>query len=571
MEHLQSTLSVRLAQRSEAGRKPHNQDTVGARLPDGSALTSKGIALAVADGVSSSDAAREASQVAITGFLTDYYATPDTWRTRQSAVRVIESLNRSLWGRGQNSVYGQGFLTTFTALILKGNTGFVFHVGDTRAYRWRDNSLEQLTRDHTRQIDRDTQYLGRALGADPGVEIDMHTVELAVGDVFLLTSDGIHDTLSYGELVQLLQDCGQEPQALADAAVNLALKKDSPDNLSIQVLCVENTGSASQNDAVQVLSRLPFPPLLNPGQTLDGLTVDKVLHESTRSQVYLVRDARNTPLVMKTPSPSFEDDPAYIERFVMEAWIGARIASPQVVRVVPPPENRTCLYYLTEHIPGPTLGQLIRERAPLAVTDAVELTEQLVRGLRALHRKDTLHQDLKPDNIVIGRSGPILVDFGSCWVAGVEELGAPFVRDRILGTLDYSAPEYRCGGDIGPRADQFSLAVLCYEMLTAKRPYGDKYARAMDLKSFQRLKYIPAAHHNPLVPHWLDKALEKALSIHPGSRYEALSEWLLDLQRPNPRWLNASQRPLLERKPERVWQVLALAGWLLVLVLLLRG
>jgi protein phosphatase len=145
MEHLQSALQIRFAQRSEAGRKPENQDTVGARLPDGAALTSKGIAIAIADGVSSSEAAREASQTAITGFLTDYYATPDTWRTQQSAVRVIQSLNSSLWGRSQNSVYGEGYLSTFSALILKGDSGFIFHVGDTRVYRLRDGSLEPLT------------------------------------------------------------------------------------------------------------------------------------------------------------------------------------------------------------------------------------------------------------------------------------------------------------------------------------------------------------------------------------------------------------------------------------------
>lgn len=110
MEHLQSSLRIRFAQLSEAGRKPENQDTVGARLPEGQTLTTKGIAIAIADGVSSSAAAREASQTAITGFLTDYYATPDTWRTQQSAVRVIQSLNASLWGRSQNSIYGEGYL-----------------------------------------------------------------------------------------------------------------------------------------------------------------------------------------------------------------------------------------------------------------------------------------------------------------------------------------------------------------------------------------------------------------------------------------------------------------------------
>ncbi|WP_111642912.1 bifunctional protein-serine/threonine kinase/phosphatase [Marinimicrobium alkaliphilum] len=566
MQHLQSRLRVRFAQQSDAGRKSENQDTVGARLPDDALLTSKGIAVAVADGVSSSAAAREASQTAITGFLTDYYATPDTWSTRQSAERVIRSLNNSLWGLSQNSVYGEGYLTTFSALILKGSSASIFHIGDTRVYRLRENDLELLTRDHNQRIDRDTVYLSRALGADPALEIDVFTCELQAGDRFVLTSDGIHDTLSASDFLGLVRNL-TSPDELVAQAVAEALDAGSEDNLSIQVVDIDALGIPTEHSAMQVLSQLPFPPLLQVGDTLDGLTVQKVLHESNRSQVYQVTDEQGQRLVMKTPSPLYSDDPAYIERFAMEAWIGARIHSPNVVRVIQPPRARACLYYLTDYVPGQTLGEVIKERRQLAIPDAVQLIEQLVRGIRAFHRKETLHQDIKPDNIVLGRQGPVIIDFGSCWVAGVEEIGAPFVRDRILGTLDYSAPEYRYGGKVGPRSDQFSLAVLLYEMLTGKRPYGDAYSKAMDVKAFQRLRYIPASRHNPLIPQWLDKALEKALSIHPGSRYSALSEWLTDIKRPNPHWVSSGAQPLLERNPLRFWQLLAAAGWVVTIVL----
>ncbi len=569
MDHLQSSLQIKFAQRSEAGRKPENQDTVGARIPEGQALTHKGIAIAIADGVSSSLAAREASQTAIAGFLTDYYATPDTWRTQQSAIRVIQALNSSLFGRSQNSIYGEGYLSTFSALILKGSTAFIFHVGDTRIYRLRGNDFELLTRDHTQRVDRDTTHLSRAIGADPYLEVDMHTCEIEVGDVFILSCDGIHEFIPAAEFKQFVIAQRQDLEALVNGAIELALTHKSNDNLSIQAACIEQIGSATQSEAVQVLSRLPFPPLLSPGQALDGLRVKKILHESNRSQVYLVEDEKNTQFIMKTPSVIFQDDTAYIERFVMESWIGVRIQSPQVARIVAAPESRSCLYYLTEYIPGPTLTQLLKERGTLSIVDAVELIETLIRGVRAMHRKETLHQDLKPDNIIVSAKGPIIVDFGSCRVAGVEEIAVPFVRDNVLGTMDYSAPEYRYGGKPGPASDQFSLAVLLYEMLTGKLPYGTSYAKAMDLNSFQKLKYHSAMQHNPLVPYWLDRALQKALSIYPNARYEALSEWLQDLKRPNPEWLTQRQQPLLERYPDKVWKFLAVTGWLSTLVLLL--
>jgi len=513
-------------------------------------------------------AAREASQTAITGFLTDYYATPDTWRTPQSAMRVIQALNSSLYGRSQNSIYGEGYLTTFSALILKGSTAFIFHVGDTRVYRLRGDEFECLTRDHTQRIDRKTNYLSRAVGADPYLEVDMHSFEIEVGDLFILTCDGIHEFIPHTEFKHFIKQHKNHVDTLVNGVIDLALAHNSDDNISIQAAAIEQIGSASQSDAIQVLSRLPFPPLLSLGQTIDGLRVKKILHESNRSQIYLVEDEKGVPLVMKTPSVNFQDDPAYIERFVMESWIGARMSGPQIARVIPAPESRSCLYYLTEYISGPTLSQLLKERGILAIVDAVELTEQLIRGLRVFHRKDTLHQDLKPDNIVISAKGPIIVDFGSCWVAGVAEVIAPFARETILGTVDYSAPEYRYGGTTGPASDQFSLAVLLYEMLTGKLPYGSHYAKATDLSSFQKLKYISAMQHNPLVPYWLDKALEKALHIYPTARYEALSEWLQDLKRPNPQWVSRRAQPLIERHPDKVWKILAASGWLCAIAIL---
>lgn len=152
MDHLKSTLNIRFCQQSDAGIKHENQDTLGAKIPEGQTLITKGIAMVVADGVSSSTSAKQASQMAVVGFLSDYYATPDTWRTQQSAVEVIQSLNRHLYSQSQNSTLQQGYLTTFTALILKGDKGFIFHVGDSRIYRFRQGELQQITRDHAKEL-----------------------------------------------------------------------------------------------------------------------------------------------------------------------------------------------------------------------------------------------------------------------------------------------------------------------------------------------------------------------------------------------------------------------------------
>src|SRR5690606_4594452 len=255
------------------------QDTVGARIPGPrqlALLTTKGIAIAVADGVSSSSAARQASQTAITGFLTDYYATPDTWTTHKSANRVIRSLNHYLWGQSRNSVREGGYLTTLSILILKGDKSFIFHVGDTRVYRLRENTLELLTRDHTQRMNRHTTYLSRALGADPVLEIDSHADEIEPGDLFILTSDGIHDAIPAAQFTDLIRQYRHDPELLVKSATKSALDHGSNDNLSIQVVHVNQVGVASQDDTVRVLSQLPFPPLLEPGQVIDELVVKQI-------------------------------------------------------------------------------------------------------------------------------------------------------------------------------------------------------------------------------------------------------------------------------------------------------
>lgn len=569
MEHLSSSLRVQFAQHSSAGKKPDNQDTVGARIPDGALLTHKGISMVVADGVSSSLAAKQASQAAVTGFLSDYYATPETWRTQTSAARVIQALNRHLWALSRNSVRQEGHLTTFSALILKADTGFTFHVGDSRIYRVRSGLLERLTRDHNQRIDRKTTYLTRALGADPALEIDMDSFELQVDDLFLLTTDGVHDVINDQEILALVEAWSEDLEGLVRHLTDAALMRGSEDNLSVQICRIASKGTICQEDSIRALAQLPFPPVLNVGQSLDGLTIKRILHESERSQIYKVETGDGRLLAMKTPSPRYLDDPAYIERFVQESWIGSRINNPHVVRVVETARARSCLYYLTEYIGGPTLAELIRQRAPFAIPDTLEIIEQIIRGVRAMHRRETLHQDLKPANIIMGKNGAVIVDFGSCAVAGLAEVKAPFVRDKILGTLEYSAPEHRGGGKPGPAADQFSLGVIVYEMLTGKKPYGDRYAATNNPKTLQSLCYIPATRINPLVPVWLDKAIEKSVSLSPLRRYEALSEWLTDLQRPNPDWLSLREQPWIERDPLRFWKICAALGWLLTLVFLL--
>ena len=169
-------LKISVGQYSDKGRKETNQDFHGVLIPAEPLLSLKGIAIVLADGISSSNVSRIAAESAVKGFLTDYYCTSESWSVRTSAQRVLEATNSWLHSQTRRSQYSyerdRGYVCTLSAIVLKSTTAHLFHVGDCRIYRLSGNSLEQLTNDHRVIISSEQSYLGRALGVNPQIEID---------------------------------------------------------------------------------------------------------------------------------------------------------------------------------------------------------------------------------------------------------------------------------------------------------------------------------------------------------------------------------------------------------------
>ena len=556
-----SAPGVRAAQASRTGRKAVNEDAIGIRLPTGSLLARRGVVLALADGVSGSGDARQAAEACVQGFLTDYYATPATWCVRTAAGRVLAALNRWLHGQGlQYERARQGPLTTFSALVLRGPAVQVFHVGDSRVWRLRSGTLEPLTRDHATGTGART-LLTRALGMDHVVEIDFVVTDARAGDRFLLTTDGVHGTLPAARLRQLLADAEPDPQACCERILEAALAAGSDDNVSCQLLLVDDTALPDALDSRRELAQLPLLPDLAPGQQLDGLRVERELQANARSQVYLVRDeASGVRHVLKTPSRRFEGEAATLERFALEEWLGRTLGHRHVVRGIAPPRPRRGLYLLQEYLEGETLSAWAARHPAPPPQQVVALAAQAVAGLQALHRREVLHLDLRPANLFLCHDGTLkLIDLGAAALLGDSPGDCP-------GAAEYAAPEVLLGQGRDERADQFALAVTLYELLTGAHPYGEGYVRARDLFALRRLRYRSACARNPHVPPWLDAALARALAPHAGERYPSLSEFLADLRRPNPALAAVSARPWLERDPAAFWRAWALLATALALL-----
>ena len=325
---------------------------------------------------------------------------------------------------------------------------------------------------------------------------------------------------------------------------------------------------------VQQLSGLPLPPILEARAVFDGYTIIREVQGSSRSHIYLATDNDSGALaILKTPSIDLGGDPAYLERFLTEEWIARRINSAHVLKPYVPTRKRHYVYVATEYIDGQTLAQWMRDN-PRPPLEAVRgLVEQLAKGLRAFHRLEMLHQDLRPENIMIdGTSTAKIIDFGSTRVASLVEADTPGGQDKILGTAQYSAPEYFLGEGGSPRSDLFSLGVITYQMLTGRLPYGAEVAKCRTRAAQNKLRYDSALRDDREIPAWIDDVLRKAVHPDPAKRYGELSEFVYDLRHPNRAFLHKTRQPLLERNPVAFWRGLALVlAVVIVLMLALKS
>ncbi|NOQ15422.1 MAG: protein kinase, partial [Methyloprofundus sp.] len=260
---------------------------------------------------------------------------------------------------------------------------------------------------------------------------------------------------------------------------------------------------------------------------------------------------------------------AYLERFLMEEWIARRISSPHVLKPCIQTRKRNFLYIVTEFIEGQTLTQWMIDNPKPDLETVREIVEQIAKGLRAFHRLEMLHQDLRPENIMIDSTGTVkIIDFGATKVAGIEEINSPIEHANLLGTAQYTAPEYMLGELGSSRSDLYSLGVISYQMLTGKLPYGTQVAKATTKAAQKKLKYTTIPEDSG-IPLWIDEALRKALLPEPYKRYQEISEFIYDLRHPNKEFINKTRPPLIERDPVVFWKSVSFILLIIIALILL--
>ena len=519
---------------SERGPSESNEDFAAVCRP-APADEPMGWIAALADGVSSGGSGLVAAQTTVVSLVQDYFGTPATWDTTVALDRLIGAQNAWLAEHNRRRAWAPDAgtaLTTLTAVVLRGHSFTLAHVGDTRAWLLRDGECRQLTQDHVLPGMRLAGQLTRAIGLEEQVRVDYLQGELQAGDCIVLTSDGVHRSLARARLAALVSEAA-DAQAASAALVREALAAGGDDNASALVLRVRGLAAGRYEDVLLHARTLPVPPRLNVGATLDRFTVTALVADTGVHRLVQARDASGALVAIKTLHESRASDAEERAMLAHEAWLGARLTE----RLAPGDDagfvrvhelhEPSAFYVVFDWHAGRTLQQRLAERPRAQIADVVAAAIAAARALGRLHRAGVVHRDIKPANLHCGDDGRWrILDLGVA-VSGREPKAQ---RTLHAGTPSYMNPEQWDDEPAAPDAasDLYALGVTLYQWLTGQLPYGE-------IEPYQRARFrrdpVAPSRHAPDVPIWLDHLVCKAVARDAKQRFETAEELLLALER----------------------------------------
>jgi serine/threonine-protein kinase len=258
--------------------------------------------------------------------------------------------------------------------------------------------------------------------------------------------------------------------------------------------------------------------VLSPGSTFAGYEIENVVGLGGLGILYRARQLRlDRPVAIKLVEPEVARDPVIRERLRREARMVAALDHPNVVPLYEAGEQDGTVYIVTRWVEGIELGNLLLRDGPLELRRAARTAAQIAAALEMAHEKGLIHRDVKPSNVILTEEDHVyLTDFGLAKRAGT----APGLTgvDRMLGTVDYVAPEQIEGSEPGALGDVYSLGCVLYEMLTAEPPFADQ--RGGMAKMWAQVNAEPPSirERRPDVPPALGEVVHSAMNKQPGNR-----------------------------------------------------
>jgi tRNA A-37 threonylcarbamoyl transferase component Bud32 len=238
------------------------------------------------------------------------------------------------------------------------------------------------------------------------------------------------------------------------------------------------------------------------------------------STMYRGRDLHmDRVVVIKVLRDVYSTDPKFVKRFELEAKAASALQHPNIVQVYDYGQSEGNYFIVMELVEGTDLRRYLRSRGVLDVDRAVIIAHDVALGLGAAHRRNIVHRDVKPQNILVGRGGSIkLTDFGIASVYKDMNAERLATTGMTLGTVQYYAPEQAQGEIMTPAADVYALGIVMYEMLTGRTPFDGDTPAAVAMQHIQDPP-VPPSQLNPNIPSTLEDIILRCLEKVPEMRF----------------------------------------------------
>jgi hypothetical protein len=258
--------------------------------------------------------------------------------------------------------------------------------------------------------------------------------------------------------------------------------------------------------------------------------VDEKLGEGGMGIVYkAVQRSMARTVALKILAPKYTTRPKFVEQFIREARAAGQLNHPNIIQVHDVGSENDIHYFSMEFIDGSTCMQLLRADGPFQVNEALEICRQVARALDYAHQHRLIHQDIKPDNIMIGPGNLVkLADLGISKT--FDEAEKEGEGKKVMGTPHYMAPEAGLGKKIDHRVDIYSLGATLYHLVTGKTPYHGTNATEV-LRAHVMDPLPPLQDLNPEVSDDVCALVERMMAKKPEERYQSATEVVGEIER----------------------------------------
>ncbi len=227
-------------------------------------------------------------------------------------------------------------------------------------------------------------------------------------------------------------------------------------------------------------------------------------------------------VALKILSPKYASKTKFVEQFTREARAAGSLNHPNIIQVHDVGTENDIHYFSMEFVDGPTCMQVLKAGGPFPVPDALEIVRQTARALEYAHGHRLIHQDIKPDNIMVGANNIVkLADLGISKT--FDEAESDDAPKKVMGTPHYMAPEAALGKKVDHRVDIYSLGATAYHLLSGKTPYHGTSPTEV-LKHHVMDPLPPITEVNPAVPPKVVSLIERMMAKKPEDRLQSASE-----------------------------------------------